>query len=323
MGPVGPCGRCTDPDRLLLRAADRAVLARLQPHRRPQLLLSQQLGRRATPARRGMRGGPWRVHVRRLGADLGDAHHVSDRARDRRADRRRHSFVRNGALSPARACSGGNARRPARGCPVGRLRAVGRVRPDPALAWLPAVAGKYVLVRALRRRPGGGTELLHRGVDPRDHDPSDRLGDRPRGHLHGPGRAQGGGTGARRDPLGDDPLRRASLLEARNNRRRHARAGAGDRRDDRGRARDRQFATPRAFDLPAGIHAGGGDRERVRRGSRDACAPFGAVCGRSRAVRTDAARQYRRATLRRPPRTRPRRAGAGDVFAPEAAVAAE
>ena len=75
--------------------------------------------------------------------------------------------------------------------------------------------------------------------------------------------------------------------------------GPCDRRDDRGRARDRQLAKARRADLLPGLHAVGRDRQRVRRGSLDARVPVCAVRGGARAVRADAAREHHRAALRR------------------------
>ena len=82
------------------------------------------------------------------------------------------------------------------------------------------------------------------------------------------------------------------VLARRHHRRRDARPRPGDRRDDRGRAGDRQLADARALDLPAGLHARGGDRQRVRRGRADAgpharrCSPRAWCCSCSRCSST-------------------------------------
>ncbi len=52
--------------------------------------------------------------------------------------------------------------RAARGGPVGRLRALGRVRPDPEPEARRAVVLGHVRLPAVRRRAGRGPELLHR-----------------------------------------------------------------------------------------------------------------------------------------------------------------
>ena len=58
------------------------------------------------------------------------------------------------------------------------------------------------------------------------------------------------------------------VLAAGHHRRSDARAGPRDRRDDRGGAGDRQRAGDRQPPVQPGLHAGGGDRQRVRRGGR-------------------------------------------------------
>ena len=101
---------------------------------------------------------------------------VGHRADHRRADRRRHRPV------------------PHRAVPAAPARARWRILVDllaavPSVVYglwgffvlvphaepVPAVVRGHVLVPALRRRHGGGPQLLHRRPDPGDHDPADRL----------------------------------------------------------------------------------------------------------------------------------------------------
>src|SRR2546423_1714505 len=82
-------------------------------------------------------------------------------------------------------------------------------------------------------------------------------------------------------------------------RRHDAGPGSGDRRDHRGDTRDRQRAGDRQAPLLAGLHAGRGDRERVRRGGVQPGAPRGPDRGGARPLRPHPARQRRRARLRR------------------------
>src|SRR6185312_11927765 len=227
------------------------------------------------------------------------------RARDPR--RRRHGALHHRAGAAAHPRPADRRRRPAGGGALRRLRPVGLLLPDPeAPAGREMVRGR-VLVPAVHRGQRDGSQLLRGGPDPRNHDPADRLRDLARGDPDRPARAQGGGARARRDALGDDPHGGAAVCARRHRGRRDARTRPRDRRDDRGDARDRQRAGDRPHGLPAGLHARGGDRERVRRGGVRSAAPRGADRRRARAVRADAGRQRGRA------RVRPARRARGDV----------
>src|SRR6185503_10261914 len=92
----------------------------------------------------------------------------------------------------------------------------------------------------------------------------------------------------------DDPHGGAPVLAQRHHRWRDAGARPRDRRDDRHHARDRQRAADRRHDLLAGLHAGCGDRQRVRRGGQQRAAPRVADRRRPRAVRADAGREHDR-----------------------------
>src|SRR5229473_3601762 len=107
-----------------------------------------------------------------------------------------------------------------------------------------------------------------------------------------------GGPGAGRHALGDDPHRDPAVLAGGHLRSRHARPRPGDRRDDRGHDRHRQRAADRRLPLLPGLHAGGGDRQRVRRGGVQPASPLGADRGRPRALRADALREPDRPLLR-------------------------
>ncbi len=177
---------------------------------------------------------------------------------------------------------------------------------------------EHVLVHPVhrRRQSDARAELLHRRADPGDHDPADRLGDRARGDRDRPVREQGGGAGARRDALGDDPDGGAPVRPSGHHRRRDARARPRDRRDDRGRARDRQRAGDRPHIFQPGLLARGGDRERVRRGGQHADPQLGAVRRRPGAVRADADRQHHRPLVHQPRRAQaPRPTGRAGVSA--------
>ena len=83
--------------------------------------------------------------------------------------------------------------------------------------------------------------------------------------------------------------------------------------DDRGAARDRRRHPARRPAVRAGLLAGRGDRERVRRGRDGAAAPGRAARRRPGAVRADPARQRDRALVRRPSGSAPRAAEAAGV----------
>ena len=85
----------------------------------------------------------------------------------------------------------------------------------------------------------------------------------------------------------------------RDHRRGDARSRPRDRRDDRGRAGDRGLSEADRLAVRAGVHARGGDRQRVRRGGVDAGLPVGAVRRRADPVRADAAGQHHRPPVRR------------------------
>ena len=132
------------------------------------------------------------------------------------------------------------------------------------------VVREHVLVHPVDRgRHPDPLQLLHRRPDPRDHDPADRLGDLPRGDRDRSGRAQGGGAGARGDALGDDPDGGASVLAC---------PGSPAARCSGWAARIGETIAvvlvignaPMIGGPPVqpGLHAGGGDRQRVRRGDR-------------------------------------------------------
>ena len=117
--------------------------------------------------------------------------------------------------------------RAARRGAVGRLRPLGRLRPDPE-----AQAGRAVVLPTRSRScrssaaHGRGPELLHRRADPGDHDPADRLArsrarSSPRCRPITRRRAR-----ARRDALGDDPDGGAAVLARRASRARPCSASA-------------------------------------------------------------------------------------------------
>src|SRR5439155_27391028 len=141
-------------------------------------------------------------------------------------------------------------------------------------------------------------ELLHRGADPGDHDPADRQRDHARGGRHRAGGAEGGRARARRDALGGDPDGGPPLRPAGHRRRGDARPRQGDRRDDRGDDRDRERAHDRQGPVRPGLHARGGDRQRVRRGGVRPAPSLGADRGRPGAVPADPARERRGETAR-------------------------
>ena len=72
---------------------------------------------------------------------------------------------------------------------------------EDALGWFPLFSADLGVA-------GDGVPCRHRA---RDHDPADRHGHQPRGVRPDAAAQQGGGTRARRHPLGDDPHRGAAV----------------------------------------------------------------------------------------------------------------
>ena len=68
-------------------------------------------------------------------------------------------------------------------------------------------------------RPPRPAARCSRRPRPRDHDPADHHRGRPRGLPADAAAARGGGAGARRDPLGDDPHRGPAVRQLRHDRR--------------------------------------------------------------------------------------------------------
>src|SRR5207247_1631459 len=81
---------------------------------------------------------------------------------------------------------------------------------------------------------------LHRGRDPRRHDPADRHSSDPRGDRGGPERASRGGEGSRRNAVRDDPDGRSPVRPERDRRSLDAGVGTCARGDHRRPYGDRQ-----------------------------------------------------------------------------------
>src|SRR6185312_4080398 len=166
-----------------------------------------------------------------------------------------------------------------------------------------AMGRRPPLVRPVHRRGDRhDPQLLRRRARAGDHDPADRQRDQPRGDGDRALRPQGGSARPRRDALGDDPNRGAPLLPLGDRRRRDARPRARDRRDDRGHDPRRRHPADGLPPVRPEQQPRRRDRQRVRRGDRDA--PLGAVRGRARPVRADAAGEQPRAPVRRAGRPR-------------------
>ncbi len=176
-------------------------------------------------------GNDWNVSAEHFGALpllVGTAHHLGDRAADRRA-------------------GGGGRRRVSRRelCPL-RLRGALTLLVE-LLAAVPSVVyglwGIFFLAPKLQPAEqwvadrlsfipfiGGGVvddpQLLRHRAGARDHDPPDRQRDQPRGDGDGARRPQGGRARTGRDALGDDSPGGAAVLPLGHRRRRDARASA-------------------------------------------------------------------------------------------------
>src|SRR5690349_8234581 len=274
-------------DRLLLRAALHRGQAGVREVRLLRLHLHQQLGRACRA-------------FRRSAAARRNAHHGRRRPRDRGSGRRRDRVVHDRVLPAALPRPAGCDRGPARRGALRRLWPLGVLRPDPEAPPGGAVVLRQVRVPAVRGRPRGGSVLLHRGPGARDHDHPDRERHYARGHLDRPDRPQGSGAGTGRDPLGDDPPGRAPLLARGHHGRRDAGPWTRDGRDDRSHDRDRQRARDRQVAVRPGLHARGGDRQRIRRGGRRSAAPRGSDRGRPRPLRHDLDRERSRPRDHRP-----------------------
>ena len=129
---------------------------------------------------------------------------------------------------------------------------------------------------------------------PRDHGHAVHHVGVPRGPARRARQPARGGAGARRHPLGSGRDRGRALRPLRHHRRHHPRARPRAGRDDGGHDAHRQPARDRGVALRAGLHHGGGDRQRVRRGG-DRHALLGADLRRAGALRGDGAGQRRRA----------------------------
>src|SRR5919198_2210626 len=299
MGPDRPRRADPGPHRVLLHPPVRRGQAGVRQVRLLRLRLRQRLGR--------LQG-----HLRRLAAGRRHADHQRGGAAHRRPGRCRRGALHHRAVPAAPAPAADHHGRAACRGPVGRLRPMGHQGARPQAAGHRAVVLGHLLVPAVRRRAGVDPQLLHLRPDPGDHDRADRLGDLARGHVDRAGAGQGGGARARGHALGDDPHGRAALLARRDLGRRDARPRPRDRRDHRRDDRHRQLAEHRRHDLLAGVHAGRGDRQRVRRGGLQPDPPRGAHRRRPGALRAHADRQRDRALLRQPSRARPAHGAPGD-----------
>ena len=123
---------------------------------------------------------------------------------------------------------------------------------------------------------------LHRGGDPRDHDPADRDGGDTRGLAVVPRDQREAALALGRHALGVDPDGGPSRTRGAGSWARRCSASAGARRDDRGLHGRRQRAEDRRVAPRSGRHDPVVDREQLPRGDERRAAPIGAPRARRR-----------------------------------------